>query len=147
INTSIRQVVAITPKGREMIEAVSVPPAVAGGLQATATQRRGLQILADEGEVELNAFCLRMGSAQIPKWLRDLERDGLVERPYRARATATRAKRRRAVRLIGSLDEAGGRITAAQRRAVDVLISHNNEMAVAHLVSTAHISEAVIVTL
>src|SRR5207302_8283456 len=143
INTSIMQVVAITPKGREVIEAVSVPPAVAGG----SAKEQALQTLADEGEAELNAFCLRMGSAQIPKWLRDLEREGLVERSYRARATATRAKRRRAVRLIGSLDEAGGRITAAQRRAVEVLTSHNREMAVADLISTAHISEAVIVTL
>src|SRR6185436_15584463 len=52
INTSIMQVVSITPKGRETLSEPS-----AGG-----SQNRALQILADEGEAEVNAFCLRLGS-------------------------------------------------------------------------------------
>ena len=64
-------------------------------------------MLATEGEAEINAFSLRMGSAQIPKWLREMERDGLIERSYRARTTATRAKRRRAVRLVQPSGYAG----------------------------------------
>src|SRR5688572_18800449 len=53
INTSIMQVVSITEKGR------SLPPAVAGGFPPT--KQRALQILAAEGEAEINAFCVRMG--------------------------------------------------------------------------------------
>ena len=143
INTSIMQVVAITRDGRKAVEA---EPA-STNLKRQDAKMRALQILAVEGEAELNAFCLRMGSSQVPKWLRDLEREGLLERSYRARATATRAKRRRAVRLNGSLDQTDGRITAAQRRAVDVLLNHDNEMAVADLLSTAHVSDAVVATL
>lgn len=141
INTSIMQVVAITPKGIEALGPI-------GGEEAADVKTRALRILAEEGEAELNAFCLRMGSSQVPKWLRDLEREGFIERTYRARSTATRAKRRRAVRLIGSF-EAGnqGRITAAQRRAVETLASHNNEMAATELLAAADISDAVIATL
>jgi primosomal protein N' (replication factor Y) len=142
VNTSIMQVVAITAKGRE-----AVTPGEQAGPELTPTETRALQLLADEGEAELNAFCLRLGSKQIPKWLRDLERDGLIERSYRARSTATRAKQRRAVRLVASLDETEGRITAAQRRAVEVLSAHDNEIAVAELINAANISDAVIATL
>ena len=59
-----------------------------------------MQILAAEGEAEINAFCLRMGSARIPKWLRELEADGLIERADRTRTTATRAKRQKLIRLV-----------------------------------------------
>jgi len=58
-----------------------------------------LALLAAEGEFEINAFALRMGSARVPKWLRELENDRLIERAYRTSKTATRAKRRRAVRI------------------------------------------------
>src|SRR5688572_23139116 len=92
INTSIMQVVSITEKGR------SVPPAVAVGYPPT--KQRALQILAAEGEAEINAFCLRMGSARIPKWLRELEAEGFVERADRTRTTATRAKRQKLIRLV-----------------------------------------------
>src|SRR4030095_15267430 len=93
INTSIMQVVAITQKGRELINGTGLSK-VAGA------QGKALRLLADEGDAEINAFKLRMGSARTPKWLRELEHDGLIERTYRTRSTATRAKRRRVVRLV-----------------------------------------------
>ena len=164
INTSIMQVVSITPKGLEM----SVPPASAGGLGKVDTKTRALQILA-EGEVELNAFNLRMGAAQTPKWLRELEREGLIVRHYRARSTETRAKHRRAVRLLESEHGYAGvppapvetklspeerpgrvrteRVTAAQKRAIETLRANQNEMAVGNLVDAADVSESVIATL
>src|SRR5438876_10439444 len=77
---------------------MSVPPAVAGGSAMT----RALRLLANEGEFELSAFRLRMGATQTPKWLRDLEHEGLIQRSYRTRLLPTRAKRRRAVRLVKS---------------------------------------------
>jgi primosomal protein N' (replication factor Y) len=173
INTSIMQVVSITPKGRT---SMSVPPASASGSRTNDSQLRALNILATEGEAELNAFCLRLGSARLPAWLRELERDGLIERSYRARTTGTRAKRRRAVRLVESSTErhAGappasvsgelktekaeraktqaGRLrtareTDAQRRTIETLRANNGEMAVAKLVEAANVSASVISTL
>jgi primosomal protein N' (replication factor Y) len=176
INTSIMQVVSITSKGREALESESVPPAAAGGSVKVGSRTKALQVLATEGEAELNAFCLRLGSARVPAWLRELERDGLVERSYRARTTETRAKRRRAVRLIASSTEryAGvppaplsgelktgkeervrkqtgrlraGRETDAQRRAIETLRASNGEMAVTELAAAANVSVSVISTL
>jgi primosomal protein N' (replication factor Y) len=157
INTSIMQVVSITSKGRE---ALSVPPASAGGLK----KQEALRILANEGEAELHAVSLRMGATQTPKWLRELEREGLIERHYRARSTATGAKRRRAVRLLELSGYAGvppassdaeqhaghvrtERVTAAQQRAIETLRANENEMAVADLVDAASVSQSVIATL
>ena len=73
INTQISQVVSITHKGRKALQ--SDRRASAG-----TAKIRALRLLADEGEIDLNAFCLRMGSQQIPKWLRELERERLIER-------------------------------------------------------------------
>lgn len=164
INSSIMQVVLITEKGR------SVPPAVAS--EFPPTKQRALQLLADEGEAEINAFCLRMGSARIPKWLRELEADGFVERADRTRTTATRAKRQKLIRLVQPDGYAGGppaasfdqghkhestneqagrprseRITDAQQRAIDTLRSHSQQMPASELIEAAGISPSVISTL
>ncbi len=189
INATVEQTVSITPAGREQLASVppaetheslppasagkSVPPAVAGGSART----RALRLLANEGEFELGAFRLRMGATQTPKWLRDLEQhEGLIERSYRTRLLPTRAKRRRAVRLVKSpstgyagvppaslppnerfgqrreaAKQAGRpraqRLTEAQRRAIEALRANGNAMAAHDLVQTASISESVIRTL
>ena len=183
INATVEQTVSITPAGREQMTSpptaetheslppasagMSVPPAVAGGSART----RALRLLANEGEFELGAFRLRMGATQTPKWLRDLEHEGLIERSYRTRLLPTRAKRRRAVRLVkspstgyagvppASLPESppeakkqAGRLrtqraTEAQRRAIEALRANGNAMAAHDLVQTASISESVIRTL
>src|SRR6185436_19087748 len=161
INTSIMQVVAITAKGRKLVNG--------NGLSnVTSAQGKALRLLADEGDAEINAFNLRMGSTRTPKWLRELEHEQLIERTYRTRTTATRAKRRRAVRLIkdgyagvspaGSLVEQARRSneqpgrrtpreTDAQRRVIEILRAGGNEMAVSELVAAAKVSESVIATL
>ena len=139
INTSIMQVVSITENGR------SVPPAVAGGF--SRTKERAVQILTAEGEAEINAFCLRMGSSRIPKWLRELEADGFVERADRTRTTATRAKRQKLIRLVQPDGNGEKRITDAQQRAIDTLHSHNKQMPAGELIETAGISPSVIATL
>ncbi|HEV2905635.1 MAG TPA: hypothetical protein VGW32_11330, partial [Pyrinomonadaceae bacterium] len=137
INTSIMQVVAITPKGREAMSA----------LAAGSTKHKALQILAAEGEAEINAFCLRMGAARVPKWLRELEAEGFVERADRTRTTATRAKRQKLIRLIKPDGNVEKRITEAQQRAIETLRSHNNEMPASELIEAADISASVIATL
>jgi primosomal protein N' (replication factor Y) len=142
INTSIMQVVSITERGQE---ALSVPSAPADGSGLTPTKIRALQILADEGEAEVNAFSSRMGATRIPKWLRELERDGLIERAYRTRTTATRAKRQRLIKLEESDD--GEKRTRAQQRAIATLEANNGPMTATELINAAGISPSVIATL
>ncbi len=142
INTSIMQVVSITDRGRN---ALSVPSASADGIELTPTKMRALHILADEGEAEVNAFSLRMGSTTIPKWLRELESEALIERAYRTRTTATRAKRQRLIKLIKPDD--GEKRTGARQRAIATLQANNNPMTATELINAAQISPSVIVTL
>src|SRR5438034_11492607 len=98
INAAIEQTLSITPRGREELQ--SEPPAVKGGPDPASARNRALRLLADEGEFEVNAFCLRLGVGKTPKWLREMEQEGSLARSYRTRATPTRAKRRKAVRMV-----------------------------------------------
>ena len=100
INASVEQTVSITPLGREELAGLSVPSALAGGSRKSDTKVRALRLLTDEGEFEVNAFCLRLGASRTPKWLREMEQAGVIARSYRTRSTPTRAKRRKAVRLV-----------------------------------------------
>src|SRR5437870_1728366 len=77
INATVEQTVSITEEGRKRLAAIekSVPPAVAGGSDVASL---ALHLLANEGEFELNAFCLRMGSKTIHKWFRELEDETMV---------------------------------------------------------------------
>ncbi|HEX6187986.1 MAG TPA: primosomal protein N' [Pyrinomonadaceae bacterium] len=181
INTSIMQVVSITEKGRSVSPADPSPvgrgqgegsrreSGLAGGF--SPTKQRALQILAAEGEAEINAFCLRMGSTRVPKWLRELEAEGYVERSDRTRTTATRAKRQKLIRLVKDRyagispaarpDQRHGetstknqpgrlrteRVTDAQQRAIDTLQTHHKQMPASELIDTAGISPSVIATL
>ena len=146
INATVEQTVSITMEGRRELS---------DSTDELGAKTRALALLAEEGEFEINAFSLRMGSARVPKWLRELENDRLIERSYRTHKTGTRAKRRRAVRLeetaiAGSIDEneqKKSRTTAAQQRALDVLRAHNGAMAICDLVPRAAISESVVKTL
>jgi primosomal protein N' (replication factor Y) (superfamily II helicase) len=158
INTSVEQTVSITPRGLEQLAA---PSADGSGPRTTEDdklklighgnpQTRALRLLADEGEFELNSFCLRMGSARKPKWMGEMEAAGLIERSYRTRSTPTRAKRRRVMRLAqlsSDSSEQRPRITEAQQRAIAVLRAHNEAMPTTELVERANVSESVIRTL
>src|SRR5205085_7990804 len=145
INASVEQTVSITDEGRRELSTSA---------DQTSVKARALALLADEGEFEINAFALRLGATRVPKWLRELENDHQIERSYRTRKTATRSKRRRAVRIetaiAQSFDENGqqrSRMTAAQKRALNVLKEHHGAMAVSDLVQHANVSESVIKTL
>jgi primosomal protein N' (replication factor Y) (superfamily II helicase) len=132
INATVEQTISITETGRQVLA------------DDEDVKSHALSLLAREGEFEMQSFFLRLGVRQMPKWLRELERDGLVERSYRTRGTATRAKRRRAVRLIESSPD---KITPAQQRALAALRAHQNAMAVTDLVQAAKISDSVVHTL
>ncbi len=144
INVAIEQTVSITNQGREELIRLE-----RNG--DTSVKTRGLRLLADEGESEINVFSLRMGSVKPPKWVRDLEQTGLIARTYRAHSTPTRAKRRKAIRLSKSTstesEATDGRTTAAQQRVLDTLRANHNKMAIVDLLKTAKVSESAIRTL
>ena len=154
INVAVEQTVSITPQGREELDGLSVPPASAGGSKTDA-KAQALRLLANDGDFEVNAFCLRMGAGKTPKWLRELEQEGSIARSYRTRSTPTRAKRRRAVRLVKSVapapaTDAGApraRVTEAQQRLIEALRTNHDEMSVSDLTKTAKVSESAIATL
>jgi len=125
INATVEQTISITEAGRTML---------ADSPNKETIKSRALQLLANEDEVELNAFCLRLGSKSIPKWLRELEDQGLIQRSYRTRKTVTQAKKRRSLRLIDPAgDEASIRKTKAQERAIETLRANQNAMPVSEL--------------
>jgi primosomal protein N' (replication factor Y) len=145
LNASVEQTIVITDRGRAAIE---------NSEMIESAGHRALALLANEGEVELKALRLRLDATRTPRWLGDLESDGLIERGYRTVSSAARAKRRRAVRLNQNElpkeraeDAPVSRTTAAQQRALEVLRSAGGELAVAELVERASISDSVIKTL
>ncbi len=160
INATVEQTISITDRGRGILKsappavgsgsnneseraAESVPPAVGG-----SNKLRALSMLRDEGEFELNAFCLRLGSKSIPKWLRELEDEGLIARSYRTRGTPTQAKKRRALRLVDKpLLTTSARKTKAQERGLETLHKNQGSMSAGELTKQANISESVIRTL
>ncbi len=155
INASVEQTVSITPRGREELAGLSVPSALAGGSRNTDTKVRALRLLTDEGEFEVNAFCLRLAASRTPKWLREMEQAGVIARSYRTRSTPTRAKRRKAVRLVkpavaesqADAKAVRPRVTEAQKRVIETLRADGEEMAVSDLIKTANVSESAIQTL
>jgi primosomal protein N' (replication factor Y) len=77
-----------------------------------------------------------------------LEAEGLIERGYRTRKIATRAKSRRAVRLAAdAIAPAEQTTTDAQRRALATLTRSGGMLAVANLTEQAGISDSAIKTL
>jgi primosomal protein N' (replication factor Y) len=144
INTTVEQTLAITAQGRQALSDLE-------NSRTAKVRARALSLLADEGELELKAFCLRIGTAKPPLWLREMEAEGLIERSYRTRSTVTRAKRRKAVRLVtpesAEAQTADKRVTQAQQRAIEVLVANQNAMAVSDLIKAANVSESVVRTL
>src|SRR6266550_1740727 len=141
INATVEQKVSITARGREALSNLETSSPAKASTNA-------LRLLAAEDEFELNAFCLRIGATKTPQWLRELETEGLIKRSYRTRSTVTRAKRRRAIRLVNSEgDTDNKRVTQAQQRAIEILRTHQNTMAVGDLIKAAEVSESVVRTL
>lgn len=138
VNATVEQMVSITTRGREALSAFEIN-------SLNSVRSGALRLLATEGEFELGAFCLRIGAAKTPHWLRELETQNLIQRSYRTRSTATRAKRRKAVRLIDSpAATENKRATPAQQRAIEFLRTHQNTMAVSELIRSADVSGSVV---
>ncbi len=146
INATVEQTVSITLLGREKVFSFKEN-------DRSKVRTRALALLADEGEIELTAFCSRMGAAKIPNWLRELEQEKLIERSYRTISAGTRAKRHKSVRLVeraASTTNAKAskpRTTKAQQLVVETLRMNHNQMGTAELIAAAGVSESAIRTL
>ena len=141
INATVEQAISITQKGRELFQ--SQTSAAADG----SKKLRALSLLADVGEFEVGAFALRLGAARMPGWLRELENEGFVVRSYRTSSLQTRAKRRKAVRLLRPLSIEDERVSKAQLRLVETLSANESTMPVGDLTKVAAVSESVVRTL
>src|SRR5215216_5459107 len=117
LNAGVDQVVSITPEGRD--ELARLPERRA----ATARGRLLQMAAADaDGSTTLREAARELGQARAAKAARELTRSGWVTVSHRQRGAQTRAKRRKAVRLLppsenGGADANGARaLTAAQQK-------------------------------
>ncbi|MEP6705970.1 MAG: primosomal protein N' [Pyrinomonadaceae bacterium] len=140
INATIEQVISITEKGRTELLALE------SGKNNART--RALRLLADEGDFEIKTFCLRLGVTAIPKWLRDLEREALVQRSHRTRSEAAGTKMRKAVRLLSSTNgrdaTANRRFSEAMLRVIATLKDGPKDMPLARLLASSETSVATV---
>jgi primosomal protein N' (replication factor Y) len=107
---------------------------------------RALHLLADEGDIELNAFRLRMGISKAAKWPKELENAGLIERSYRTIPVA-RAKRLKSIRLREFPSDQLSRLTVKQQRLIETVRTNENEMPLSGALKSADVSEAVVAAL
>ena len=141
INATVEQTITITDRGRELLRS--------GNAAALTNAKKlvALQLLDAEGVFEPAALALRLGAARTPKWLRELEDDGLVARGYRTSSVQTQSKRRKAVRVIRPLSPADSRVSKPQVQVMETVSANGGTMAVADLVKDARVSNSVIHTL
>lgn len=141
INASVEQVVSITAAGRDHL--LSLPDSAASNAMT-----RGLQLLAGEGDFDIKTFCLRMGVKSIPKWLRDLEREELIQRTHRTRTDVAGAKSRKAVQLLSSAssksEETGKKLSEVQQRVVATLNEAGIAMPLATLLRLSRATAATV---
>jgi primosomal protein N' (replication factor Y) len=153
LNAGVDQVVRITPEGRD--ELARLPER-----RASTAKARLLQMAAadPDGETTLRDAARELGQARAAKASRELTRSGWVTVSHRQRGAQTRAKRRKAVRLLraeagapeaGADGGAGGArpLTAAQRKVVEALEAGGGEMLFAELLDASSASASTIQTL
>ncbi|HEY0172909.1 MAG TPA: primosomal protein N' [Pyrinomonadaceae bacterium] len=154
LNAGVDQVIAITPEGRD--ELARLPER-----RASTAKGRLLQIAAVDGSVTLRDAARELGQARASKAARELTRAGWVNVSHRQRGAQTRAKRRKAVRLLNTegTEESGANVvaaggaggaralTTAQLKVVETLAAGGGEMLFAELLEAAHASASTIQTL
>ena len=144
LNAGVDQVVTITPEGRD--ELARLPERKA----ATAKGRLLQLAVASDGSTTLREAARELGQARAAKAARELTRAGWVTVAHRQRGAQTRAKRRKAVRLLPPSDDntSGARaLTAAQQKVIETLLAGGGEMLFAELLDTAAASASTIQTL
>jgi primosomal protein N' (replication factor Y) len=143
LNAAVELVLTCTPAGHD--ELARLP-----ARQLKTAKARLLQFVAAEGETTLRQAAELAGRARALTVARQLERAGWLAVTQRARTTAARAKRRKAVALCPPDEHANGgarALTPAQERVVAALLAHDGEMLFADLLAAAAASPATVQTL
>ncbi|MCA1621354.1 MAG: primosomal protein N' [Acidobacteria bacterium] len=145
LNAGVDQVVTITPEGRD--ELARLPE------RRAATARARLLQMAADGSVTLREAARELGQARASTAARELTRTGWVTVSHRQRGAQTRAKKRKAVRMLSPdgapADGADGEraLTPSQRKVFETLTAVGGEMLFAELLEAAHASASTIQTL
>ncbi len=149
LNAGVDQVVSITPEGRD--ELARLPER-----RAATPRARLLQMAAVDGSITLREAARELGQARAAKAARELTRSGWVTVAHKQRGAQTRAKKRKAVRLLhadasdvaAAVGPNGARaLTPAQRKVVETLAGEGGEMLFAELLEAAGVSASTIQTL
>jgi primosomal protein N' (replication factor Y) len=150
LNAGVDQVIAITSQGRD--ELARLPQR-----RAATAKARMLQMAAENGTTTLREAARELGQPRAAKAARELARAGWVNVSHRQRGAQTRAKKRKAVRLLppseheanGAAHDANGTraLTPAQQKVIKTLINADGEMLFAELLEAAHASASTIQTL
>jgi primosomal protein N' (replication factor Y) len=140
LNSTIEQVITITPEGRD--ELARLP-----ARRAATTKAQLLKTIAAEGEIVMREAAREHGQARASKAVRELERAGWVTVAHHAKSALAKTKRRKAVRLlpVEHLDANGAQaLTAAQQRVIAALNANRGEMLFAELLNSAQTSGSTI---
>jgi len=143
LNSTIEQVLTITPEGRDELARLT-------GRSATTFKARLLQQVAAEFELTLRQAEREIGQARAMTAARQLEQAGWIKIAQRPRTSTARAKRRKAVRLLppeNHRHEKARTLTDAQQRVVNALIAQGGELFFAELLAEAHTSASAVQTL
>ncbi|HEX8501086.1 MAG TPA: primosomal protein N' [Pyrinomonadaceae bacterium] len=146
LNAGVDQVVSVTPEGRD--ELARLPER-----RASTPRARLLQMAAADGSVTLREAARELGQARASKAARELTRSGWVTVAHRQRGAQTRAKRRKAVRLLradgapGAGANGARELTPSQRKVLEALAGAGGEMLFAELLEAASAGASTIQTL
>ena len=169
ISPTIQQIVSVTPKGQAHLEKTAAThpgspagqPGWGGGHSGTIRSRVLLSLTKPE-ETSLEEVSKLVGSSQALKAIRELEKQGLIERIQRPSSSFVKAKHQRAVRLT-SIDQAiepttpaglpgwgprskGLKLTDAQRRVWQAL-ENREAVPLQELLAAANVSVSSVNTL
>lgn len=139
ISPSIEQHVKRTELARNAIE-------IEDSADQTSTQQL-LNLISDDEDHSVESLSKLLGRAQTLKAVRELERDGLLERTHHSSASFVKTKRQRAVRLAPEFqNSAATKLSAAQQRIIHVL-EKNDSMLLQQLLITAEVGPSTVNTL
>ncbi|HEX8719832.1 MAG TPA: primosomal protein N' [Pyrinomonadaceae bacterium] len=144
LNAGVDQVITVTSEGRDELARLH-------GHKATTARGLLLRMAAAEGSTTMREAAREIGQARASKAARELARSGWVTVSHRQRGAQTRAKRRKAVRLVPPPADGDGNgaraLTAAQAKVVETLVSEGGEMLFAELLDAASVGASTVQTL
>ncbi len=143
LNSSIDQILSVTPEGRDELARLSAR-------HLTTAKARALHFIAGKTETTLRALAREIDESRAAKVARDLERAGWITFAHRPKSGSARAKRRKAARLLPPEEHRNGSaraLTAAQHRIIEALLANGGEMLFAELLESAGASASTVQTL